>query len=87
MTRDEFWYEVRRAGVDERAFSLDGGLPAEQYVMTDEGGGRWAICYSERGGRTSLKVFDSEGDALRHLLYTLLSDPTTRTATREQPRK
>ena len=80
MTREEFFAATRKAGIDDRSFSLDGGLPSEQYVLSPEGGNRWSVYYSERGNRTSLRIFNEESDALEHLLAVLLHDPSTRTS-------
>jgi hypothetical protein len=59
------------------AYSLDGGLPAEHYVLALEEGG-WSVYYSERGQRTGEVRFDTEHEACDYLLLQLVSDPTTR---------
>jgi hypothetical protein len=59
------------------AYSFDGGLPSERYVIAIVEGG-WAVYYSERGERTGLRIFETEDDACSHLFDLLLRDPTTR---------
>jgi hypothetical protein len=49
-------------GIRSSAYSLDGGLPAEQYVLAMEEGG-WSVYYSERGQRTGEVHFDTEHEA------------------------
>jgi hypothetical protein len=73
--------ELRRRADDEgirpSAYSLEGGLPPEQYVLSLEEGG-WCVYYSERGERTGEAWFDTEDEACSYLLLRLVEDPTTR---------
>ena len=48
-------------------YSLKGGLPNEAYTINNTGD-TWEVYYSERGSKTNLKVFDSEGEACRYFL-------------------
>jgi hypothetical protein len=58
--------------INPLAYSLDGGLPSEKYVL-DHQSDKWLVYYSERGLRSVLRTFDNEDAACRHFL-TLLSD-------------
>ena len=64
-------------GIDPGAYSLDGGMPSETYVLERRPDG-WLVYYSERGVRTAETRFESEDEACGHLLELLLRDPTTR---------
>ena len=65
------------AGVDPRAYSLEGGLPSEAYVIAP-GAGRWEVYYSERGQRSGLETFYDEDEACARFLEQVLGDLTTR---------
>jgi hypothetical protein len=77
MTRKEFLEVVREAEIDPRSYWLDGGLPPERFVLSQDATG-WHVYYSERGLRTGLRSFQSEGDALTYLCDELLDDPSAR---------
>jgi hypothetical protein len=64
-------------GIDPHAYSLDGGMPYEAYVLERRPEG-WLVYYSERGLRTQEAGFESESEGCAHLLELLLRDPTTR---------
>ncbi len=64
-------------GIDPDAYSLDGGMPDEAYVL-ERRPDCWLVFYSERGLRTAETRFESESGACAHLLELLLRDPTTR---------
>jgi hypothetical protein len=72
-------------GIDPQSYSLDGGLPAETYVLAQEAGG-WVVYYSERGSRMEPTFFDAEDEACDYLLLRLTEDPTTRQARGISPR-
>jgi hypothetical protein len=63
------------------AYSLEGGLPSERYVLAIVEGG-WAVYYSERGMRRGEKVFDTEDEACAHLFDLLLRDSSNREVNR-----
>lgn len=63
--------------VDNAAYSLDGGMPSEAYVLEGRGD-HWAVFYSERGLRIGETVFEAEDEACSYLLELLLRDSTTR---------
>jgi hypothetical protein len=65
-------------GVRPDAYSLDGGLPSEAYVIAHDYDG-WCVYYSERGTKSSLIRFDNESAACHHLLYLIEQDRSTRT--------
>lgn len=76
MTKAELKRELETASVSPEAYSLDGGLPGECYVLSKEPQGKWDVYYSERGVKTGLRSFDSESEACDCLLKLLLDDPT-----------
>jgi len=63
--------------IDPIAYSLDGGMPFEAYVL-ERRAGHWVVFYSEHGLRTGETEFEAEGDACSYLLELLLRDSTTR---------
>jgi hypothetical protein len=77
MDRAGFLEAVARERIRERAFTLEGGQPAERYVLSRESPG-WSIYYSERGLRQDEHLFAEESGALDFLLHWLIEDPTTR---------
>jgi len=58
VDRQEFAAAVDRVGISQSSFCLDGGLPSEQYVLSEDEAG-WSIYYSERGFRQSEVGFPS----------------------------
>jgi len=77
MNRAELRAAAQREGIRESSYSLDGGLPPEQYVLAIAEGG-WIVYYSERGQRSGETFFDTEDEACSYLLLKLVGDPTTR---------
>ena len=77
MTREQFLQAASDNRIDTRWFTLDGGLPPEQFVFAAPGNGTWLVYYSERGLQTGLRTFTSEGEALDYLLQELLDEQTT----------
>ena len=63
--------------VDPAAYSLEGGMPSEAYVLEPRAAD-WAVYYSERGLRSDEVVFHTENEACSYLLDLVLSDDTTR---------
>ncbi|MEI7731570.1 MAG: hypothetical protein WCO56_18495 [Verrucomicrobiota bacterium] len=78
MNKFELKTKLEQAGICSAAFTLDGGLPNEQYVLNQEAKGKWEVYYSERGQKTGLRYFDSESDACQFFLEHVLHDPTTK---------
>jgi len=78
MNKTELKTLLQQAGVYPEAYSLDGGMPNERYVLSQEPDGRWAVYYSERGQKTGLRFFDSESSACQFFLGHVIQDPTVR---------
>lgn len=76
MNRAELKTKLEQAGVYAEAYSLNGVLPNERYVLGQEASGRWDVYYSERGQKTGLRSFDSESAACQFLVAHVLKDPT-----------
>lgn len=77
MDRTDLIRAADSEGIRPSAYSLEGGLPFEQYVLSLEEGD-WSVYYSERGQRTGEVHFDTEHEACDYLLMRMVSDPTTR---------
>ena len=77
MNRTRLQELAKQEGIRDDAYSLDGGLPSERYVLEITEGG-WHVYYSERGLRTGIRRFETESEACEYLFETLLADPTTR---------
>lgn len=77
LTPQRFLAVVESERIDPMSYSLDGGHPSESYVLEDRRS-VWVVYYSERGLETGLESFDTEAEALGHLLDQLIRDPTTR---------
>lgn len=78
MNKAELKTQLEQAGVYAEAYSLDGGLPNERYVLSQEPNGRWDVYYSERGHKNGLRSFDSESAACQFFLDDILKDSTAR---------
>jgi len=77
MDRKQLQRAAAREGIRDSAYSLDGGLPFERYVLSIVTGG-WSVYYSERGERVGETFFDTEDEACSFLFDKLVRDPTTR---------
>lgn len=75
MNRVDLEARLKEQKINPRSYSLNGGLPSETYVLSDEGNGKWSVYYSERGERSSERLFKSEADACEDLFRRLISDP------------
>lgn len=62
MNKSELKERLERENVKQSAYSLEGGLPSEAFVL-NQNGNQWEVYYSERGNKSGLKIFDSENDA------------------------
>ena len=78
MGRAQLQAMLEHENVREDAYSLDGGHPAEAYVLAQVPGGGWRVYYSERGKEVATAHFESEAEASEHLLGLLRADPSTR---------
>lgn len=73
MDRAEAVRILTEAGVDPGACWFDwGDPPGEGFVLSAATGGGWTVYYSERGSRSDEHTFESEEEALRHLVGRLL---------------
>ncbi len=77
MDRESLKALLDAEDVDPAAYSLDGGLPFEAYVL-ERRPCDWVVYYSQRGMRSSEEAFEVEGDACARLLELILRDSTTR---------
>jgi hypothetical protein len=78
VNRSELLQQLKEAKINPNTYSLEGGSPSETYVLSDEGYGKWAVYYSERGERNGEKIFRSESEACEELYRWIMKDPTTR---------
>lgn len=77
MDRDTVKTLLDAENVDPGAYSLEGGMPFEAYVL-ERRVSNWAVYYSERGLRSGEVVFNSEDEACSYFLDLVLRDLTTR---------
>lgn len=75
MNRKDLVEILHHEKINPSHFALDGGHPSERHVLDYRPGAGWVVYYSERGGESDLRAFDSESEACRHLLQTLREDP------------
>jgi hypothetical protein len=78
MNKAELLQRLREAKINPHAYCLEGGSPGDTYVLSDEGYGKWAVYYSERGERNDEKIFRSESEACEDLYRWIMGDPSTR---------
>lgn len=71
MTKIDLERKLLKDGIDENSFSLDGGLPNEKYCL-NYSGTCWEVYYSERGQKTNIKIFATEGEACEYFYKTLI---------------
>jgi hypothetical protein len=74
MTLRELESKLIVASVPKDAYCLTGGLPNEAYAI-ERVGDSWQVYYSERGSRSGLRSFVSEGEACEYLLNLLVKRP------------
>lgn len=72
MTVTDLEAKLRAHNIPKYAYSLKGGLPNEAYCL-ESLPNKWAVYYSERGSKTSLKEFATENEACEYFLQ-LMSD-------------
>ena len=78
MNKAELLQRLQEAKINPHAYCLEGGSPGDSYVLSDEGYGKWAVYYSERGERNNEKIFRSESEAYDELHRRVMKDLTTR---------
>lgn len=66
MSVEELRKWLKSSGIPKHWYCLEGGLPNEAMCIDREDDGRWSVYYSERGRRSSLRLFDTEYDACEH---------------------
>lgn len=79
MNREVLQRRAAAEGIRSTAYSLEGGLPPETYVLAIVEGG-WSVYYSERGFRVGERLYETEDEACSDLLLRLVQDPSTRAA-------
>lgn len=62
MTKTELEQRLIEENIPKWSYSLNGGLPNEACCLS-KNGQIWEVYYSERGLKTSLKVFQTEDEA------------------------
>ena len=77
MDKETLLQALRKEGIREDAFDLDGRHLSETYTLS-ESYGRWFVYYSERGVESGRKEFATQSQACEYLLNLLKNDPTTR---------
>ena len=65
--------QLSHAGARDDSYSLEGGTPNEALTLEDKGA-VWAVYYSERGQRTSERIFPTESLACEYFLKLMLAD-------------
>lgn len=78
MNKEQLLQRLKESGVYSGSYSICDGTADEAYVISDEGYGKWAVFYSERGQRNRESTFQSESDACEELFKRIMADPTTR---------
>jgi hypothetical protein len=70
MNRRELLETLRKEGIRDDAYNLDGGY-ADETLTLSEANGRWCIYYCEHGTETGKKEFATETEACGYLLNEL----------------
>lgn len=78
MTRIELLEKLKEARINPNTYSLEGSSSGEEYVLSDERHGTWAVYCSERGLRRCERMFQSETEACEDLYRRIMDDQTTR---------
>jgi hypothetical protein len=68
MTLAELANRLRRAGVPDGFYVLDGGLGAGECVGIEQRADDWWVYYSERGAKRALDTCPNEASACRAML-------------------
>ena len=68
MTIRELASRLRRAGVPDRFYLLDGGLGGGECVGIERSTGGWSVYYSEHGRKSPLDTCPDEDAACRTLI-------------------
>lgn len=65
MTIIELGEALRKRGVSDSDYSLEGGLPNETHCIS-KANNYWEVYYSERGQKSSYKKFKTESEACEY---------------------
>ncbi len=71
MKKEILEKELERKKIPKNTYNLNGGLPNEAFCLNSNQG-LWEVYYSERGVKSSLKIFKTESEACDYLLQALL---------------
>ena len=74
MNKKELKAELKRLGVSEDSFDLNGGHLSERYTLRHNLSGGWHVYYSERGLETGRRDFSTESEACQYLLHLIKTD-------------
>ena len=77
MNRAELVKHLDELGVGRAAYCLEGGLPNECFTLEPRET-EWAVYYSERGRRSSERVFATEVEACQFLFNWIARSPASR---------
>lgn len=67
MTIVELSKILEEAKIPLSIYSLNGGLPSEKHCISKQNGNHtWEVYYSERGSKSSLKIFITEEEACEY---------------------
>jgi hypothetical protein len=78
MNKTKLQEVLNREEFNPRVYGLDGGMPDERLVLSDERS-QWCVYYSERGRRTDEKCFKTETEACEYFINLLRSLPISQT--------
>ena len=67
MNISQLKHELDKLNIPKNAYTLTGGLPNESFCL-GLNYDKWEVYYSERGNKTSLKVFIDENLACEYFL-------------------
>ncbi|WP_084781651.1 hypothetical protein [Paenibacillus sp. D9] len=71
MNIKELESRLTSENIQRDVYSLKGGLPNEAYCIS-ESNGTWEVYYSERGGKSGLRVFQNEEEACQYFYDSLI---------------
>lgn len=78
MNIEELKLMLNRLHIRSDAYSLEGEVCDECYILLKEGTAKWEVYYSERGVKLSSKTFNNEAEACEELFRRLENDPTVK---------
>jgi hypothetical protein len=78
MTKHELQEKLDALGISRDAYSLEGGVHDNKYVISQEPMRKWSVYYSEKGLVIGKRLFDKESDACEYFFNKVVSDPTVK---------